>query len=334
MIPCCFHPTRVIVIDDSDEFLTNLNRSLTKDFASYHYFTAPQKALQYLNEEYHPNPFTNRYIENVDEEDWEHRRLDVNIFHTHYEVYRPERFEEISTIVVDHSMPGMTGLELCQQVRHPNIQKILLTGVADEHIAIQAFNEGIINHYIRKQDLNMVEQLNQAIAASQWRYFNKLSEVVVQAVAASDIKDHALLDPNFHTFFKKAMEQNKFTEAYLCESMGSYLFLNEEAKHHGLVVNREDQLDIWVNSGETLNVDPGLLKELKERKKMMCYHNRHGVLEPAPKDWGKHAHLAQSLQGKQGTYYYVMAPQIFDVDTARILPFEDYRAGKKFHVTH
>jgi CheY-like chemotaxis protein len=334
MIPCCFHPTRVLVIDDNKDFLDSLSRSLSSDHASYQYFKNPQKALHYLNEVYKANPFPDRYIESLDEEKWEHRQLDVNIFDTHHEVYRPERFEEISTVIVDHSMPGISGLQLCRQIKDPHIQKILLTGVADEHIAIHAFNEGIIHHYIRKQDLDMGEQLNQAVEASQWRYFNKLSEVAIKAITSADNTVQAIVDPHFQNFFKKLMKQGKFREVYLCESMGSYLLLTEEGAAHGLVVNNEDQLEMGADSGEALNVDPSILQQLKERKKMMCYHSSKGIFEPPAEEWKNHIYPTQTLQGMKETYYYAFLPNVFDIDLTRVVPFEKHKTGKGFEIEY
>jgi len=332
MIPCCFHPTQVVVIDDNEEFLNGLHRTLSTEYSSYQYYKNPQKALLYLNEVYKPNPFPNRYIESVDEEEWEHRLLDINIVDSHYEAYRPERFDEISVVVVDHSMPGLSGLQLCKQIKDPNIQKILLTGVADEHIAIHAFNEGIIHHYIRKQDLDMLEQLEKAIEKAQWRYFNNLSEVTVKAITSDTTTSHPIVDSNFQNLFKRLMKRNQFKEAYLCESMGSYLFLTEDGTCHGLVVNNHDQLEVCWESGEVHNVDPTIIDQLKNKDKILCYYNRQGPLEPVAKDWEKYLYPAQTLQGAQETYYYAFAPNIFDVDHTRILSFEKHRDSMIFDI--
>ena len=339
MVPCCFHPTRVVVIDDSTEFLESMDRTLSKNHASYQYMSDPQKALYYLNEVYQPNPFPNRYIEAMEEEEWEHRCLDINIFDTYHEVYRPERFNEISVLIVDHAMPGMSGLELCRKIKDPNIQKILLTGVADEHLAIHAFNEGIINHYIRKQDMDMVDQLNQAVEKAQWRYFNKLSEITFKAITAIDHRNHAVVDPNFQNFFTKIMQQSlvapyRFKEAYLCEAMGSYVLLTETGEVYGLVVNNDGQIEAWTDSEEALKADPQLLEELANRTKMMWYHNRSGTLEPPGKEWVNHAYVPEILKGAKEDYYYIFAPNLFDVDRARVLSFEAYKASQRFEIQH
>ena len=332
MIPCCFHPTCVVVIDDNYEFLENLNQNLSKDYASYKYFKSPQKALDYLNNIYQPDPFPNRYIEPLDEEKWEHRTLDVNIWDTYHEVYRPQRFDEISVIIVDYSMPGMSGLDVCKQIKDPNIQKILLTGIADESIAILAFNEGLIQGYIRKQDFDMSDLLNEAVEKAQWRYFNRFSEIAVKAIAIADSENQAISDPKFHGFFKTLLKRYGFKEAYLCEAMGSYLLLKKDGSPYGLVVNNEDQLNLYVESAEVQKVNPSLVQDLKDRKKIMFHHNRYASFAPPLEEWENHLYPSQVLQGNLQTYYYAFAPNMFNVDLSRVLSFETYKVGTMFEI--
>jgi CheY-like chemotaxis protein len=332
MIPCCFHPTQVIVVDDSREFLYTLNQNLSKEHASYVYFNSPEKALRYLNETYQPNPFPNRYIEPLDEGEWEHRILDVNIWDTYLEVYRPQRFEEISVVVVDYSMPGMTGLDICKQIKDPNIQKILLTGIADESKAIEAFNEGIIQGFIRKQSFDMDDLVNEAIEKAQWRYFNRFSEIAVKAIAIADSQNQAITDSKFHDFFKALLKKHKFREAYLCEAMGSYLFLTKNGTAYGLVVNNKDQLDLCAESAESQNLDPSLAQAFRDRKKIMFHHNRYDSFAPPPEEWENCLYPSQTFEGVRDTYYYAFAPNMFNIDATRILSFQDYRAGRMFEV--
>ncbi len=333
MIPCCIHPTQVFVIDDDDEMLRHLSQILPKDCASYHYMSGPEAALTYINKSDNPSPFPNRYINNFEEDAWEHRCLDVNISDTYQEIYRPERFEEISTIIVDHSMPEMTGLQLCEKIKDPNIQKILLTGVADEHLAIRAFNDGLIHHYIRKQDLDLEKQLSQAVESAQWRYFNKLSEVTLKAITSVNYLNHAITDPKFQDFFKQIMQKNSFapsgfTEAYLCEAMGTYLFLTEAGESYGLVVNNEDQIKTWTESANALDATPNLLQELADKAKMIWYHSRDGALEPPGQEWVHYAHTPEIIQGANENYYYILQPNLFDIDKSRVLSFKEYKAKR------
>lgn len=325
MIPCCFHPTKVVIVDDNYEFLKRLDALVCRDHAVYMYYNQPQKALGFFNEVYQHDPFPSRYVVNIDEDKWEHRHLDVNIFDIHNEVYRPQRFEEIAVCVADYSMPSMSGLEFLQQLHIPHLQKILLTGEANEHIAIEAFNQGWIHHYIRKQDVMMAQKLKQAIQDAQWSYFTQLSAVITEAIRSVDSTDHAITDPYFQAFFKKLIKAHNFVEAYLCESMGSYFFLDAEGRNYGLMVNTEEQLDMWAESNKAQRINTKLRRELQSREKMMCYHNAHGFLEPLIKDWPRYAYPAQTLQGQRTTYYYAFAPDIFDVDFSQVVSFTRYK---------
>jgi len=62
-----------------------------------------------------------------------------------------ERYALAGICVVDYSMPAMSGLEFLERLPDWPGARILLTGRADEHIAVRAFNAGLIEQFIPKQ---------------------------------------------------------------------------------------------------------------------------------------------------------------------------------------
>jgi CheY-like chemotaxis protein len=70
-----------------------------------------------------------------------------------------QRFSLANIAVVDYAMPAATGLEVLQMSPPWPPFRVMLTGKADEHIAVRAFNDGLIDRYITKQHPNLVEQL-------------------------------------------------------------------------------------------------------------------------------------------------------------------------------
>ncbi|MBL0422281.1 response regulator [Ramlibacter sp. AW1] len=52
---------------------------------------------------------------------------------------------------VDFSMPGMDGLQVLSELTEWQGARVLLTGQADEQIAVRAFNRGLIDQFIPKQ---------------------------------------------------------------------------------------------------------------------------------------------------------------------------------------
>jgi response regulator RpfG family c-di-GMP phosphodiesterase len=59
---------------------------------------------------------------------------------------------DISVIITDQRMPGMTGVEFLESILkdYPDQSRILLTGYADINAVIDAVNKGKIFHYLSK----------------------------------------------------------------------------------------------------------------------------------------------------------------------------------------
>jgi DNA-binding NtrC family response regulator len=78
-----------------------------------------------------------------------------------YAVWSAESGEEALQMVGDHpihllisdnNMPGMTGIDLCKEVRRrkPHILRIMLTGDTDPDLAVRSINEAEVYRFIRK----------------------------------------------------------------------------------------------------------------------------------------------------------------------------------------
>lgn len=76
----------------------------------------------------------------------------------------PARYQLAQTCVVDYAMPGTDGLKVLNTLQDWPGSRILLTGQADEQIAIQAFNGGLIDQFIPKQTPDIAERLLTALA--------------------------------------------------------------------------------------------------------------------------------------------------------------------------
>ena len=77
----------------------------------------------------------------------------------HYWASRPERYQLAQTCVVDYAMPGTDGLTVLNTLLDWPGSRVLLTGQADEQIAIQAFNNGLIDQFVPKQTTDITRHL-------------------------------------------------------------------------------------------------------------------------------------------------------------------------------
>jgi len=326
-IPLCMFPTRVLLIDDDILALKKLDVNLDNARFTYQTFNDPLKALKFLNDDSKLESFAQRLIRQPDEDQWQHAKLDVNIYDLMNEIYNPRRFESISTVVVDFSMPGMNGLELCEQITNPSIQKILLTGEADEHLAVQAFNRGLIHQYIKKQDPNVLETLNQALLRARRAYFSKVSQLMYD-VATFSTRPTCLRDSVFINFFENLLREKNITEYYLFEMTGNFLLLDEQSRAYGFFTYNKEQLSMWhedLPEGDT--APEHLLKDLKDHKKMICFHDKKSISIPEGKEWPKYSYPLQILGGGLEPYYYVFADNMLDIEAHRIATFGNFKDG-------
>lgn len=157
----------------------------------------------------------------------------------------PRRYEEIALVIADYSMPDGDGLSLCRAMLEYPCRRILLTGAADERLAVNAFNEQLIHQFLRKAD-RLAEQVQQAVAVQMQSYFAELTRPLAEALRQRlgafehvDAVASAVLE-----LFAEA----KVTEYYLCTEPGGYLVRTAAGEWRFLLVQsgeeRESTLEI------------------------------------------------------------------------------------------
>ena len=60
--------------------------------------------------------------------------------------------EQVDVVVTDHQMPGRSGLDFLRDVAvwYPNTVRIMLSGVADLAVAVEAINAGLVYRFLQK----------------------------------------------------------------------------------------------------------------------------------------------------------------------------------------
>src|SRR4051812_28713831 len=160
-LPIYQHPSLTVLVDDSDTFLRSLSFQLDPALASMSFHDA-RCALDWLLLFGHRTGRKNdRLAASFDTYPRSQEQCNVafDIAHIHRIGFEPQRFMTPSVVVVDYSMPQMNGVDFCQALSGLSCKKILFTGAADEKIAVDAFNRGLIHRYIRKNDDNALDKL-------------------------------------------------------------------------------------------------------------------------------------------------------------------------------
>lgn len=184
-----FYPTSVVFVDDSTDFL----HALQGIFADRHlnrFFTDPAAALDYLCARAREAPqerFSGAAYSEFEKKGGNAFGQDA--------LHNEARFEEIAAIVVDYQMPGMDGIELLSALSGLACAKVLLTGTADEPRAVDAFNEGLIDFYLKKSDAGMSRRLASAVEQARRKHFAQRGYISVHDVGAvyCDARTQAVL---------------------------------------------------------------------------------------------------------------------------------------------
>jgi len=320
-IPSFSFPTTVLMIDDNVEFLKSIAIGLPADAATYNFYSDPKKALQLINEKYPSDRLASGLVNLMDEEEFEHRTLDINVRDIYRIMYNRARFQQISTVVVDYNMPGLDGIEFCRAIKNQHIQKILLTSIVDENKAIEVLNAGLIHTFIRKQSPNVMQLLGQALAQAQERYFLHLSQIIQQVVTVSE--ESALDDPAFIELFRRIAKNFGAVEYYQTEFLGSFVFVDADGNHYGLFTRIKDQIDFYCESKEAESAPPEVISSLRGGQRILCHHNENNVALPDGRVWEQYLFDAISIKGRN-EYLCAYGPQMCDIRHGNLLSFNEY----------
>jgi CheY-like chemotaxis protein len=320
-LPAFFFPTQTIIIDDNSQFLDSLSLSLQYNTHSYKFFNNPKKALSFINDNLEKRKWIKKYIRPLEEEIADHKIIDINISELHKEINNNERFSVITNIIVDFDMPIINGLEFCKEFENVDLNKILLTGTVDDKLAIDAFNNRLINYFIPKNSDNISRKLNDYIEAGANLYFNNLSQMIYTSIKTS--KDSLIFDNNsFVNFIHSILEEKKIIEYYLIDENGSYLMVNKEGQNNILHINTDDDLNYIYNLALEEGLDSDLLLKLKNKSKILCYFNLDNKTIPNINSWQNHFYMPEVVKIDGRNYYYYYEENVFS--TNRNITFKDY----------
>lgn len=147
IFPLISLPKRVMYVDDKGAFLDALRRVMPRTHAQQ-FLTSPSAAIDRIGREARDWKDLEQVLSTGDDDASDDTQLPLKLVTRHFG--SASRFNLTSVLIVDYSMPGLTGLDLIRRLNAWPGRKLLLTGEADASVAISAFNEGLIQKFIPK----------------------------------------------------------------------------------------------------------------------------------------------------------------------------------------
>ena len=274
-LSACRYPTMVLMVDDNPRFLMHLAAKLDSAF-HFKFETDPRNALSLMSKKSLLQETLRSCF--VGEDSGLELDIQEDAVHQYYRsihfgnllklLENPDRFNEVSVIVVDYAMPGMNGIELCRALSKHPARKILLTGEADHRIAVEAFNEGLIHRFVLKQTQEnaLYEELNAVISEMQNVYFSTSSRRLLSALDLDALASDALLVEEVNRI--QAQYQN--LEFYLMNSRGTFLLMDETGRPQIFLCESFKTLESYAQMAQENGASSVLQKALLEKTHLPC----------------------------------------------------------------
>lgn len=292
-LPVFWFPTKTFMIDDDGTYLDNITFALN-DALNVQSFHSVDTAL----EELAVSQFVefNQTLELTDLTQFDHSYLVWNKENIVKAVFDPNRFNRVTTIICDYSMPEMNGIEFFQKISAAPVKKILLTGKADTDIAIDAFNAGIIDFYIKKGPKTVNEILNQ-LPLFQRQVFMDASQLVL-----STLKKELFFDVAVINKVDVLCAHHDIVEFYLLNST-TLLLVKRNGQLMALLLLTEQDMDDTIQDFDDYDdFDSSVLEAITKRQQFPFFISEQQKSLP-PTQWKTCLYPLERFTGNQ-TYYY------------------------------
>lgn len=304
-LPLFYYPTTCVYVDDDQRLLQCIPMAF-ESFFHPKLFSSPESCLQFLAQ-YQPRLSNIEFLKcNRSDEHYgilQHTPTDFDITVIASLMNDVDRFNEVTTMVIDYQMPVMNGFSLAKECQHLLANKILLTGTTHEEEVIAGFNQNVIQRFVEKGDVKMEEKLVSHLKELSLNYFQRISAPLLAQLEAEN--KTPLSDPAFIGFFQQFCEQKNIAEYYLIDKQGSFLCVNQLGEKTFLIVHRDSSLDAWIDAyGTDDALTSDLLNDIKLRKKVPFFGLGKEAWNIDSREWKNYFYSPQEFIGREKYYWF------------------------------
>jgi CheY-like chemotaxis protein len=298
-----------IWLDDDSLFLDMVRLSFQKHSEQHKFFDDPKHCLDFLTAYSHKKLQTQKkfiYSDSSSEQHGSFKYTPANFDITKIaEIYRnAERFQEISVLIIDHNMPLMKGLDICYKLKHLPLKKILLTNAAQKEEVISAFNDGIIDLFLCKEEPNLFAEIQKQIDKLTKLYFCEQTSHLLSYLET----DHLLplSDEQFALFFEEIKTKKQIKEFYLIDKNGSLLLIDNHDKKHFLVIHNERSLNEFCQLYSDTSALKDLIQATMRKEKIPFFGLGKETGQKDLKHWNKYFYKPDFIKTSRDTYYWTL----------------------------
>lgn len=191
-----------------------------------------------------------------------------------------QRFGLSRACVVDYSMPGLDGIQVLERVQNWPGVRVLLTGRADEQVAVNAFNNGTIDLFIPKQLPNVGERLSESVQRLLDRAHDRHEQIWRNTLTTEQMQ--LLRDPSVQRDLIQHTGKRWIEHILIGEPFG-VLGVDAGGKVSWLHLEPQDRLHELAELAEAEGVNAEGVKKLRAGRSLVDLDLRQSLdVEPAP----------------------------------------------------
>jgi CheY-like chemotaxis protein len=237
---------------------------------------------------------------------------------------RLERFSLVSVVIVDYAMPAMTGIDFCRHIKGLPVKKILLTGKAGDATAVSAFNEGLIDLYLVKQDARLSERLPLEVGRLQQSYFANRTAVIEPLTRAGDAS--FLRDPVVVQRIDELSKQIGAVEYYLRATAPGMMLVDRNGKATSIFVYGAERMRAQLEIAIDGNAPKALMRRLEARDALMACPTKSGFYEDRfASTWGKYVFDCSVITGQNDWHFAVNPTPVIDLKPVSLYQYQRTR---------
>ena len=259
-------PGCVVFLDDDRDYLEMLGEVMPPDWYVKLYLR-PVACIEQLQ----------RDIQSRDTDAWTQQKI-VNRWHDGallipeiLQYWRDDgtaRFALTQVGVVDYALPAMNGLRVLGDLSRWPGSRILLTGRADEELAVSAFNRGLIDQFIPKQSPDIRTRLTSAIKHLQYQPDERHQHIWR---ATLTLAQHALLnDPLISAKLANLARSHGWIEHVAIGAPFGVLALDAQGAVTWLQLERLENLPELADMALSVGWDAQTAKDIRDGKKLIA----------------------------------------------------------------
>ncbi len=275
--PLLFFPGKVLFLDDDELLMESFSVHFSDCGSSC--FTQPDQVTAYF-EKYDNLLLDNVFSFNIDDVDVgigiaaDYLKL-KNILDSNQALTTPV------VLFVDYTMPTVDGISYCKKISDRAVKKVLLTGNEDLNIAINAFNEGVIDHYVSKSDDHLFDKIPAIVNKMRLQYFDEATRSL-RAHCKSHCADKGYIDALAE--YIKVIDPVKFC---VIDDNGSYCFYDAQGNVHWFLIKSKADLDYYADIAEGFDAGKELVERLRQHQMLPFFLSKD--TEDLPPDmWGQY----------------------------------------------